>query len=203
MAYQISLSTVKGELSGFIADSGSCASTMSTINSSYVEGTQAEWNTPAAAQYIDGLCSAFNDYIRQFNQNYQEGVDSFVEGVNELARNEDADPVPQQSVEQLQSLTKGWAGQPEDFNVPQDFASFTSSNLTANIEKLVSHIESMQRHIDVAVESGLDGSFCTNLRGSLERLKNSANEVAREYDGKAAERAVNQDTAIATIKSNT
>ena len=203
MAYQISLSTVKAELSGFISDSGSCVSTMSTINSAYVDGTQAEWNTPAAAQYIDSLCSVFNEYIRQFNQYYQQEVDLFVAGVNRLAQNEDADPVPQQSVQQLQSLTKGWAGQPEDFNIPQDFASFTSSNLTTNINELVSHIESMQRHIDVAVENGLDGSFCTQLRGSLETLKNSANDVAREYDAKAAERAVNQDTAISTIKSNT
>lgn len=203
MALKISLSTVKAQLSNFVSHSTQCAAAMSTINSNYIEGTNNEWNTPAAATYIDGLCSAFNDYISQFNQYYQEGVDNFVDGVNVLARNEDADPVSPQTVEKLTELSKGWAGQPEDFNIPEDFAGFTNSNLTANINKLIENLSSMQNCIDVAVDNGLQGSFCTSLRESLGKLKSSAEEVAREYDGKAAERAVNQDTAIQTIKSNT
>lgn len=203
MALQISLSTVKAQLSTFISESGGCKASMDAINNNYIAATDAEWNTPAAATYIDGLCSAFNNYIQQFNQYYQEGVDSFVEGVNELARHEDASPVPSQTVEKLTELTKSWAGQEEDFNIPEDYAGFTSSNLTSNINELVSHIESMQQCIDVAVDNGLNGAFCTQLRGSLEKLKTSATEVAQEYNGKAAERAVNQDTAIQTIKSNT
>ena len=203
MALNISLTTVKSELDGFVRDTSSCADVMKRINNDYINGTKNEWSSPAADQYITNLCSAFNDYISQFNRNYQDGVNSFVAGVNELARNEDASPVPECTVEKLSELTKEWQGSAEDFNVPENYESFTETNLVANVKSLISYLGSMQTHISVAVNNGLNGSFCTGLKSSLESLKTSAEEVINEYSGKAAQRAVDQDSSISTIKSNT
>ena len=199
----IDINEVKKQLDGFVADTSSCADVMRTINNNYIEGTKNVWSSTAAAEYIANLCIAFNDYISQFNTNYQEGVNNFVAGVNALARNEDASPVPECTVERLPELAKTWDGSPDKFNVPDDYAGFTDTNLKNNITNLISHIESMQAHIDAAVNNGLNGSFCTGLRASLESLKNSADEVANEYSSNAAKRAVEQDSAISTIKSNT
>lgn len=203
MAKQISLSTVKAQLSSFIAKTGSAANAMTTINNSYIEGTQNEWNTPFAASFIDGLVGTFNDYIQQFNSKYQEGVDEFVSGVNTLAESEDADPVPAQTVQQITELSKSWVGQPEDFNIPDDFGSFTESNLTANIENFTSILDEMQTCIDTAVDSGLSGEFCTGLKQALASLKNSATSVAQQYSKEYAAQAVEEDTSIQSIKSAT
>ena len=199
----IDITEVKEQLKGFVEDTSACADVMRTINANYIEGTKNVWSSMAAAEYITNLCIAFNDYISQFNTNYQEGVNNFVAGVNALARNEDASPVPECTVEKLPELAKTWEGDLEKFNVPDDYAGFTETNLKDNIEKFKSHIDSMQAHIKAAVENGLNGSFCTGLRASLESLKNSADEVVSEYSRNAAKRAVEQDSAISTIKSNT
>lgn len=203
MAYNISLSTVKAQLSNFVEECTECATTMKLIDAVYVDATSSEWNTPAAGQYIDGLCSAFNNFSSQFNSKYDQGLQSFVDGVNVLAKHEEANLVSKPALTTLPQLAKNWTPQSEDFNVPQDYASFTSSHLTVNIDRLIEHVESMQGCIDTAVENGLDASFCTTLRTELNALKKSAQEVAKEYDGKAAQAAVEQDTAVSTIQSNT
>lgn len=203
MALKISLTTVKNELEGLKSDFSECSAVMRKINSDYVQATNNEWNTPSAASYIDSLCNSFNDYIDQFNSKYQEGLDDFVKGVNVLAQNEGATSVQSQVLNPIAKLSKDWTGQSEDFNIPEDFAGFTNTHLTANVNELVSHLESMQSHISVAVENGLAGQFCTLLRDSLNSLKNSAKDVAVEYSGDAAKAAVEQDSSVSTIKSNT
>ena len=203
MALNIDIGTVKSQLNSFVAKTGECVSIMKKINNDYIEATQQEWNTPAAATYIDGLCGAFNDYISQFNSKFQEGIDDFVAGVNALTENENAEIVSNVSIELLPELSKSWSGNSTQFNIPENYEGFTNVNLTGNIGELSVTLDGMQDCINTAVQSGLADSFCTNLRSSLEALKASAAEIANEYSGKAAERAVNQDTNISTIKSNT
>lgn len=203
MAKEIYLSTVKAQLDNIVDESGNTANIMKNINTEYVDGTQAEWNTVKAAQFMENFCATFNDYISQFNAKYQEGINSFIEGVNELARHEDAEPVGPRTITRLPELAKGWQGQAEDFNIPDDYAGFTATHLTANITKLKNSVETIQQYIDVAVSNGLSESFCTTLRSKLEELKNSADSVSEQYNRAFVEQSVNEDTAISTIKSNT
>ena len=202
-ANNIYLSTVKAQLREFVTGSTNCMMDMQKINDNYIAATNDEWNTPSAAKYIDGLCSALNDYSTQFNEKFQQGVNDFVDGVNALARSQEASPVSYVTVSKIKALTKAWTGQSEDFKVPLDYAAFTNSNLTANINTLVSHVDEMQNAINTAVSSGLDGAYCTKLRESLSKLKESAKEVAEEYSSKAAQAAVDEDTLLSNIKSNT
>lgn len=205
MANRIDLGEVQAALSSFVDHSGEAADKMSTINSAYIDGTDAKWNTPAAAGYIDGLCGVFNDYISQFNSKYQDDVNSFVDGVNALSTPEQAIHVDYVTVTPLSELSKGWAGQEVAFNVPQDgeYAEFTQSNLTSNIESFNGILDSMQSDIDRAVASGLDGAFCTGLREALSSLKASAQDVSSQYSAKAAESAVNEDTNVQNVRNNT
>ena len=176
---------------------------MKIIKSDYIEGTKAEWNTPAASTYIVNLINTFNDYINQFNSKFQEGVNDFVAGVNELLKNEDAATLSAVDIQELPTLSKTWKGESLNFNIPDNYESFTETHLTKNIENFVSTLGDMQKCIDTAVSNGLASQFCTNLQSSLAALKSSAVEVAQNYNGVAAQRAVNQDTNVTTIKSNT
>ena len=199
----INIDTVVHRLDNFVSRSGDARNKLMDINNSYIEGTNQQWNTEyAATQYIDPLCSEFNDFIDQFNKNYQDGVDEFVKGVNLLLKSENNDPIPQKSVQKLRKFKRTWAAQHRIFKIPEDYGQFTSDNLTKGITEFNQILNLMQVDINYAVHNGLDGKYCNKLSESLKKLKESAEKVSEKYSSDAAKAAVEKDEIVRIIQSS-
>lgn len=202
MAISISLDVVSQQFAEFSTHSLNAAKYMSNVVNNYIEGTNSEWNTPSAGKFIDQVCSAFGDFAEQYNKMYQEEVDKFTEGVNQLARTQDAQEVTAPTVEPLKNFARTWQDQSTNFNIPEDYASFTTENLTNNLAAFNEELASMQGCIDAIVSNGLSEATCTGLRESLRTLQSSAVSVAERYDSKFAQDAVNEDSLVAAYKQN-
>ena len=201
MAERISVPDIQGGLNTFSEGTSTCQSIMSNINSGYVEGTQAEWSSPNADTWITSFSSAFNDYISQWNTKYNEGANTFVEAANALLTHENANTV-NVDVQTIAEFSKSWTGDPDNFNVPNDYAGFTTNNLDTPLQQMMTTLDEMQGGIQRAVSGGLDGSYCTNVMQSLNDLKQSAQEVASEYNSTAAANATNEDAYLASARAN-
>lgn len=201
MAKQINVGEIQSGLNVFRDGSNTCQNLMSNINSGYVQGTQAEWSSPKADEWMTSFENAFNDYIRQWNTNYSQGAQEFVDAANNLLMHENANTVNVE-VQQISEFSKGWTGNADSFNIPDDYAGFTSEHLDAPLQQMISTLQEMQNGIQRAVEGGLAGEHCTNVRESLGRLSQSAQDVANEYNSSAANTSVNQDEYISTHKAN-
>lgn len=192
----VDVDLVREELSNFVSSISNCASLFSDIQSNFIEGTDSVWNTPTAAKFIDSVCESFNNYFEQFNSYFDEGYNVFLTNANKLFESQGADTVEKQDLEKISDLAREWSEQASSFNVPIDYTGFAGTNLTSNIESVVSELESMNTAISNAVENGMDGQFCDGVKNNISSLITSANSVAEEYNSDAVKNAVAEDQLI-------
>ena len=181
-----------------------CNRLVKQINTFYVEGMYSEWNTKAAADYIDGLCNAINDFSSQFNTKIQAGIDDFSAGVRQILTVEKITLAMQiGAITPIGSIKRDWNPQETQFNLPEDFEKFTKDKFKPAIDSLCQNLDEMKAYVNTAVQRGLEDKFCTRLRNSLTELLNSAKTVAEEYSSDAASSAANKDKTTLSLKNNT
>lgn len=204
MANKISLSTVKSCAKVIGNHGNKIERYFNHIQTDYLDGTQAEWNTPSAKQYVTGVSGSLNDFINQFNTKFKEGFKSFIDGVNQLSASQNAEKLQEIELAHISNTEVSWQEQSTDFNVPQDYASFTDSHLVkGGIDQIKQEINSIKNAINTAQEQGLDNAFCSQIRDALGKLSDSANEVIESYGKDAAKAAVDEDQLLSQMRSNT
>lgn len=195
-AYHVDVDLVREELDNFVSSISNCVSLFGVIQSDFVDGTNDVWNTPAAAKFIDSVCESFNSYVKQFNDYFDEGYSVFLTNANNFFSIQEADEVEKKELEKISDLTRGWTEQSSKFNVPGDYTGFANTNLTSNIKNIVSELDAMKIDIDNAVENGMDGQFCEDVKNNITSLITSANSVAEEYNSDAVKDAMAEDNLI-------
>ena len=203
MATKVNIDTVVKQMNNISDKTKECDRLVRQIYTFYVDGMYSEWNTKAAADYIDSLCNAINDFSSQFNTKMQAGIFDFHQGVNRLLSEEKIPIIQSVTFYRITHIQRDWNPQETQFNLPEDFVKFTKDNFRPAIEGLNQALEDIKSYMNTAVRLGLNDSFCTRLRSALIELVNSARNVAEKFSTNAASAAANRDKTTLSLKNNT
>lgn len=198
----IDLAVVTRKLYDAQAETGHIKTVFKTIETNYIEGTDAQWNTNAGGEYIDKVVGALNDYITQVNTKLQTAINDFVDGANILAQAENVTLISKIDLDDIEQLSRTWPSQESHFNVPNDYKSFTETNFKQNVDKIIESLGKITKCAENARDNGMNGSFCTAVTSNIATLISSANTVLSEYNTEVATAAVDKDEQVQKIKNN-
>lgn len=204
MAKDIDVPLVRECLNNFVGDISQIKSLFDKVQTNYIKECGVNvWNTPAAYDYMEKLCISFNDYISQFNKFFKEGYTAFLTDANIFFRSQHASTVEEQEIVTISDLSVNWEKKEEKFKVPDpgEVESLTKTDLTATVVDIWHLLDDMCNMIDTACNSGMSDDFCCDDRDNIKSLTGSAQTVAMEYSGKAAEAAANADENVQKFRS--
>lgn len=202
---EIKNTTVNRALSEMATSVQGIKDELKKIDDNYIQATATtgEWNSTAAADYIDSIARQLSDFASQFNTKIPQATERFVEGVNMVNTGETDLRVHMPNLTTLPSIERHWDAQDTDYKTTDSYASFTSTNFTTHMQFILNRLGECKSYMEQAQKEGMAGYFCNELLGEFTSLTDSATEVIEKYDSKAAENASTKEKNINHIKSAT
>ena len=203
MASSISIGTVKSELKSFATTATSIATEISGIETNFVAAMQGIWSTKLAADTVDSLVNATNDYVRQLNLKLPEAIQDFTNGVNKMLIEQNLNEISAPDIEPMQEISRVWEVDNETFNLPSDGSEVNDlckSGFTANVESIVDKIGDMKANAINAKDNGLAGGYVNDVVTAMNSLLDSGIEVISSYNSTAVTNAIEADTLAQTEK---
>lgn len=197
MANAINIPVVEQNLGYFATNASSMTKHFSEIESSFVLGMKSIWSTQLAADTVDGIVNAINDYIGQLNSKLPEAISNFVDGVNAMLIEQEQGTISAPEYTTIEQISRKWQPNPQIFNLPSSAAEveeLCTNEFTSNITLIKNKLEVMKMNAATAKDNGLAGGYVNAVVTSINSLIDSGTEVIDAYNSSAVENAVAADT---------